>query len=81
VYHEFTTSNYFENLNKKERREHNIKRFTSKLEKCVFLTKHLKKRDTTHNGIRHKKPYIAGFKVKVEGDGEEVVEDINPLDA
>ena len=70
IFNEFTNSNYYQNMNKKDKRENNLKRFTTKLEKCVFLSKHIKKRDSTFNGIRHNKPYIIGFKLPDNDDDE-----------
>ena len=73
----FSSSNYYQNLNKNEKRENNLKSFSNKLEQCVFLTKNLRKRDSTYGGIKHKKPYIIGFKLQ---ECEEVVVD-SALDA
>ena len=61
-------------MNKKDKRENNLKRFTTKLEKCVFLSKHIKKRDSTYNGIKHKKPYIIGYKLP-DNDDDDVYDD------
>ena len=57
-------------MNKKDKRENNLKRFTTKLEKSVFLTKFIKKRDSTYNGIKHKKPYIIGYKLPANDDDD-----------
>lgn len=73
----FSSSNYYQNLNKNEKRENNLKSFSNKLEKCVFLTKNLKKRDSTYGGVKHKKPYVIGFKLQEIEEKEE----INELDA
>jgi len=62
VFDIFTSSEYYNNLNKKEKRENNLKRFTTKIEKCVFLKKNIKLRDSKYGGIKHNKPYIIGFK-------------------
>ena len=75
VFNSFTSSKYYENLSKKEKRDNNLKNFSMKVDKCSFLTKNLKKRDTTHNKIKHKKPYIIGFKL-IEDDQTTP----NPLD-
>jgi P4 family phage/plasmid primase-like protien len=74
IFNEFTNSNYYQNMNKKDKRENNLKRFTTKLEKCVFLSKHIKKRDSTYNGIKHKKPYIIGYKLP-DNDDNDVYDD------
>ena len=74
----FSSSNYYQNLNKNEKRENNLKSFSNKLEKCVFLTKNLKKRDTSYGGMRHKKPYVIGFKLQ---EDEKEDGNINDLDA
>jgi len=74
IFNEFTNSNYYQNMNKKDKRENNLKRFTTKLEKCVFLSKHIKKRDSTYNGIKHKKPYIIGYKLP-DNDDDDVYDD------
>ena len=63
VFEMFSSSDYYQNLSKKEKRENNLKRFNTKIEKCVFLTKNIKATDTTYNKIRHRKPYIVGFKL------------------
>jgi P4 family phage/plasmid primase-like protien len=78
VFNQFTASSYYENLSKKEKRENNLKKFSIKLQKCTFLTKHLKKRDSTFNGIKHKKPYIIGFKLP-EYDVEEPENDLDKI--
>ena len=75
VYEEFSSSKYFENLNKREKRENNLKRFTTKIDNCVFLKKYVRGRDTYYNGDRHKASYIIGYKYPVI---EELV--LNPLD-
>jgi len=77
IFSNFTSSQYYENLTKKEKRDNNMKRFTMKLEKCSFLSKNLKKRNSTYNKIKHNKPYIVGFKLPVT---EEEEEEVNPLD-
>lgn len=71
IFNSFTSSTYYENLNKKEKRENNLKKFTIKLEKCAFLSKNIKKRDTTHNKIKHKRPYIIGYRLPPDDEVEE----------
>ena len=73
VFEMFTSSNYYQNLSKKENRENNIKRFNNKIEKCVFLTKNIKDTDTTYNKIRHRKPYIIGYKLPEENEEDTVL--------
>ena len=63
VFDIFTSSEYYNNLNKKEKRKNNLKRFTAKIEKCAFLKKIIKLRDSKYGGIKHNKPYIIGFKI------------------
>ena len=76
VFDQFTSSEYYNNLSKKEKRENNLKRFVSKIEKCVFLNKNIKFRDTTYNGTRHKKSYIIGFKHPLVEDDDLGGEDL-----
>ena len=80
VYGAFSSSAYFQNLSKKEKRENNLKRFSSKIDNCVFLTKHIRSRDSYYNGTRHKSPYIIGYKIPLEEEPEPE-QTPNPLDS
>ena len=77
IFSNFTSSQYYENLSKKEKRENNMKKFTMKLEKCSFLTKNLKKRSTMYNAIKHTKPYIIGFKLPEMEEEPDVKSDLD----
>jgi P4 family phage/plasmid primase-like protien len=68
IFEIFTSSEYYHNLNKKEKRENNMKRFATKIEKCVFLKKNIKMKDTYYNGTRHRKPYVIGYKIPFDED-------------
>jgi hypothetical protein len=62
LYDIFSTSNLYLNMTKKDKQNYNLKQFTKKINDNIFLQSYIKSRDTTYNKIKHKKPYIIGFK-------------------
>jgi hypothetical protein len=68
VFNVFTSSEYYSILNKKEKRETNLKQFYTKIEKCVLLQNNIKLRNSSYAGIRHFKSYIIGFKIPLDDD-------------
>jgi hypothetical protein len=68
VFNVFTSTQYYSNLNKKEKRENNLKRFTTKIEKCVLLQNNIKLRNSSYAGMQHFKSYIIGFKIPLDDD-------------
>jgi hypothetical protein len=66
VFNVFTSSEYYSILNKKEKRETNLKQFYTKIENCVLLQNNIKSRNSSYAGIRHYKSYIIGFKIPLD---------------
>ena len=65
IFTKFTLSDYYQKLNKKEKRENNLKRFTYKIENCALFRGSIKRRNSSYNGIRHRVSYIIGFKISI----------------
>lgn len=88
LFETFTTSSYYQNMSKKDKREYNLKQFTTKINNNIFMKEFLKLRDTTYNKIKHKKPYIISYKriIKPSTNNKDNFNDdysddeINPLD-
>jgi phage/plasmid-associated DNA primase len=64
----FKSSKFYDNMNKKDKRDLTDKKFITKFRSSPFLEKNIKEKDTTHNKVFHRKPYIVGYKLKVEDD-------------
>ena len=62
VYKLMTSSAYWENLSKNDKRSMTKKKFTENIEKNLFLSKAFKPADTYHNNERIRKPFIVGYK-------------------
>ena len=75
VFDIFSSSEYYQTLSKKEKRENNMKRFCTKIEKSTFLHKNIRERKSYYNGVQHCKDYIIGYKSPFY---DEIPE--NPLD-
>ena len=80
IYEKFINGSFFSNLSKKDKRELNNKAFTTKINNNIFLQKFIKMRDTTYNSIKHKKPYIIGFKLIEIEDDSTIGTQVSPLD-
>jgi P4 family phage/plasmid primase-like protien len=61
IFRIFTTSEFYINLSKQDKRDNNIGKFTQKLQKNMFIRKHFKEARSYHNGTRHLAPFIVGF--------------------
>ena len=70
IYKKFSESKFYENLSKKDKREQNRKKFVDKIEKNIFLKKHIK--TNTHTKLR----VLVGWKEKEVNDEQEVNEEI-----
>ena len=62
VYKLMTSSTYWENLSKNDKREMTKRKFTENIETNLFLSKAFKPRDAYHNNIQIRKPFIVGYK-------------------
>lgn len=70
VYKLFTSSTYYANLSKSDKRKYNAKYFLEKVGENLFLKQHLKQRDNYFNKIKLKKPFLCGFR-EIEQDDED----------
>lgn len=59
----FKSSEYFENLNKSDKRDMTFKSFIEKIRCNIFLKLHFKERDDYIGAVKINKPAIAGFKI------------------
>jgi len=64
----FKSSKFYDNMNKKDKRDLTDKKFITKFRSSPFLEKNIKEKDTTYNKVFHRKPYIVGYKLKVEDE-------------
>jgi len=62
IYSAFSTSSFFMNLSKSDKRKYNKKYFLSKIDENIFLRKYVRLRDSYHNKIKLKSDYIIGWK-------------------
>ena len=62
VYTNFKNSEFFDNLNKADKRKYNRKYFCEQIEKNMFLKKFVKNKDSYHNKQRIKCDSIIGWK-------------------
>lgn len=61
----FKSSEYFENLNKSDKRDMTLKSFIEKIRCNIFLKLHFKERDDYIGAVKINKPAIAGFKISI----------------
>jgi P4 family phage/plasmid primase-like protien len=61
IYSKFTSSEYYINLSKQEKRDNNLGKFTQKIQKNLFMRKYFKEARSYHNGVRYLTPFIVGF--------------------
>jgi len=85
LYEVFTQSTLYQNMTKNDKRNYNLKQFTKKINDSIFIQPYIKQRDTTYNKIKHKKPYIIGFKKTIKENKsnplfEDDVSTNNPID-
>lgn len=74
----FKNSKFFDNMNKKDKRDLTDKKFITKFKSSPFLEKNIRDKDSTFKNIFHRKPYIIGYKLKDEDD--EFMNPQSPLD-
>jgi len=63
VYKVFSSSEFYSNLNKADKRNYNRKAFTEKIEKNIFLKRCIKLRDSYHNNKQLKNDCIVGWEL------------------
>lgn len=73
----FKSSKFYDNMNKKDKRDLTDKKFITKFRSSPFLEKNIKEKDTTYNKVFHRKPYIVGYKLKIEDETLGVQYDID----
>jgi phage/plasmid-associated DNA primase len=71
VYAKFTSSEYYSNMNKPDKRNMNLTSFMERLDKNPFLHEYIKRRDSRHNGLKFKKDMMIGWSEKQEDEDEE----------
>lgn len=64
LYDNYTSSEYFCNLSKSDKRTQNLKWFDSNISSNTFISKYYRGRNTHFAGIKHTKSYIAGFTIQ-----------------
>jgi P4 family phage/plasmid primase-like protien len=68
AYNMFKESELYINMTKQEKRANNLHNFTEEIKENIFIGKHFKDRDTTHNKIKYKSAYIVGYAEKSRGE-------------
>ena len=71
VYENFKASEYFNNLNKVQKRQNNYKNFVEKMQSNMFLKKYVTE-DHTHTNL------ITNYKIRINNEDDE--DETNPLD-
>lgn len=61
AYNAFKESDLYMSMSKQEKRANNLHSFTEEIKENMFIGKHFKERDTSHNKIKYKSAYIVGF--------------------
>lgn len=61
MYEQFKSSEYFENLNKSDKRDMTLKSFIEKVRCNIFLKQHFRDRKDYIGSIQLSKPVIVGF--------------------
>jgi phage/plasmid-associated DNA primase len=64
----FKNSKFYDNMNKKDKRDLTDKKFITKFKSSPFLEKNIREKDSTYNKTFHRKPYIIGYKLKEEDE-------------
>ena len=67
IYKSFSSSDFFSNLSKSDKRKYNKKYFLLKLEENIFIRKFIKLRKTYHNKIQLNSDSIVGWQ-RIEGE-------------
>jgi hypothetical protein len=68
TYNAFKESELYINMTKQEKRANNLHNYTEEIKENMFIGKHFKDRDTTHNKIKYKSAYIVGYREKSRGE-------------
>ena len=73
VYNLYSSSSYFNNLSKSQKREQNLRWFNTNLPKNMFLRRAMRPTGAYFEGVRYKKPFMVGWKrhQDYEGEGDE----------
>lgn len=71
IYKSFSSSDFYTNLSKSDKRKYSKKHFISKIEENIFIRKYVKLRLTYHNKIRQATDYIVGWQVIESNEIEE----------
>ena len=66
IFETFKESDFFNNMNKQDKRNYNQKYFYDKLEKNVFLKKFIKRRDEYVDKVQIKSDSIVGWRFKID---------------
>ena len=72
VYKSFSSSDFYTNLSKVDKRKYNKKYFMSKIEENIFIRKYVKLRDSYHNNKKIKSDYLIGWRVLELNEIEEI---------
>ena len=81
LYETFTSSEYYSNMTKSDKRSLNLKSFSKNVNENLFLQLYIKPRNTRYGyddkneKIKHNKPFITTFRKIVKDDGEDDSED------
>lgn len=63
IYSSFSSSDFYTNLSKSDKRKYNKKYFISKIEENIFIRKYIKLRNSHHRNIKQTTDYIIGWQV------------------
>lgn len=72
IYKSFSSSDFYVNLSKSDKRKYNKKYFISKIEENIFIRKYIKLRDSHHNNNKQNSDYIVGWQVIKQDEVEEI---------
>ena len=70
IYLVFTNSEYYQNMNKKDKRENNMKNFKKQIDENLFLSEYIKVRNQHFNGIKLSSDSIVNWKINEIDDSE-----------
>ena len=79
IYDNFKHSEFFDNLNKADKRKYNRKYFCEQIEKNMFLKKFVKNKNSRHNGITISGDSIIGWKRIIDSCLIEIGESIEEM--
>ena len=70
IYSSFSSSDFYTNLSKSDKRKYNKKYFISKIEENIFIRKFIKLRNSYHNNKQQSTDYLIGWQVIVSDELE-----------